>query len=273
MIGYICVACGLQHPDGESPPSRCAICEDDRQFVPPSGQRWTTPEALAAEHANAFREAAPALIEIATAPTFAIGQRAFLVRASAGNVLWDCLSLLDRATVEIIRALGGLTAIALSHPHYYSVMASWGRAFDCPVLAHAADRDWVVRPDPCVEFWEGDSRDVLPGVTLHRLGGHFPGASVLHWAERRALLASDTALATPDRRHVSFMWSYPNRAPLSAATVERIGERLAALDFDAVYGAFRGGEIERDAKAAVARSVARHVGALGEPRAGVARPA
>ena len=178
----------------------------------------------------------------------------------SSDLLWDCLSFLDGATTEIIRSLGGIKAIAVSHPHFYSAMASWGRAFDCPVLAHDADRQWLAEPDPCIEFWSGDTRQVVPGVALHRLGGHFPGSSVLHWPERRTLLTGDTILVTPDRRHVSFMWSYPNYVPLPTADVQRIGQRLNALDFDAVHSAFwERGDIEQDAKAAVHRSIARHI--------------
>ncbi len=260
MPQFMCETCGQQHAPREAPPPRCMICDDDRQFVPVTGQRWTTPENLAARHSNMFRQLAPGLIAISTVPHFGIGQRALLVQTPSGNVLWDCISLLDEATISIIRALGGLKAIAISHPHFYSAIASWGRAFDCPVLLHEADRDWVAEPDSHLDFWHGDSREVLPGVTLHRLGGHFPGSSLLHWAERRALLPGDTMLVTPDRRHVAFMWSYPNYVPLPAAEVTRIGSRLAVLDFDAIYSPFADrGHIVRDAKAAVARSVERHI--------------
>lgn len=257
--GFLCRTCGLQYAPGDAPPARCVVCEDDRQFVPKAGQQWTTPDELAREHANLYREVAPGLLGIATTPPFGIGQRALLARTPAGNVLWDCLSLLDSATLEIVRGLGGLKAVALSHPHFYSAMASWGRAFGCPVLVHEADRDWVVERDACIEFWQGEAQDVLPGVTLHRLGGHFPGSSVLHWADRRTLLAGDTMLVTQDRRHVAFMWSYPNYVPLPSAEVERIGRRLAELDFDAIHGPFWERDIDRGARAAVERSIARQL--------------
>ena len=139
-------------------------------------------------------------------------------------------------------------------------MARWGQAFDCPVLVHEADREWLTEPDPHVELWSGETRQVQPGITLHRLGGHFPGSSVLHWSERRTLLTGDTVLVTTDRMHVSFMWSYPNYVPLPAAEAQRIGERLDALEFDAIHSAFwERGDIERDAKAAVRRSMLRHI--------------
>jgi len=265
---YLCKACGTQHPERASPPERCRICEDERQFVPATGQEWITSEALPLGRSNAFRDVASGLLGMSTVPQFAIGQRAFLVVTQEGNILWDCISLLDSATIQIIRALGGLKAIAVSHPHFYSTMATWGRTFDCPVFVHEADRQWLAEPDPHIQFWAGETRDILPGATLHRLGGHFPGSTVLHLPERRTLLTGDTLLVTWDRMHVSFMWSYPNYVPLAAEEVERIGRRLAALDFDAIYSAFWGrGDIKQNAKAAVDRSIVRHVrghGALGE---------
>ena len=95
--------------------------EDLRQFVPLSGQQWTTLEELRARHRNAWQECEPDLIGIGSTPEFAIGQRALLLRTPEGNFLWDCLSP-DRpgATVELIRSLGGLRGIAISHPHYYT---------------------------------------------------------------------------------------------------------------------------------------------------------
>ena len=193
-------------------------------------------------------------------PWFAIGQRALLLITPSGNVLWDCISFLDSATIDIVRSFGGLKAVAVSHPHFYSAMATWGRTFECPVLVHIADRQWVVELDASLEFWTGETTEILPGIILHRLGGHFPGSTVLYWADRRALLSGDTLAVTPDRRHVSFMWSYPNNVPLPTDEVARLGRCLDALNFDAIYSAFwERGDIDRDARAAVERSITRHI--------------
>ena len=44
------------------------------------------------------------------------------------------LSLLDPAVVEMVKAFGGISAIAISHPHYYASMVEWSRAFgDVPI--------------------------------------------------------------------------------------------------------------------------------------------
>jgi hypothetical protein len=267
---HICSACGTSYPEAATPPARCPICEDERQFVPRQGQSWTTPEALAARHANAWRELEPGLFEIHTRPDFAISQRALLLRTPQGNILWDCLTLIDDATIAIIEALGGLDAIAISHPHYYSRMQDWAHAFEAPVYLSAADREWVMRPDAEIQFWEGDDLTIAEGVTLLRLGGHFPGGTVLHWADgasgKSALLSGDILQVTPGGNSVSMLYSYPNMMPLSAGTVRRMASVLEPWNFERIYGAFPGREVTKDAKAAVARSVARYVELLAEER-------
>jgi hypothetical protein len=231
--------------------------------VPATGQSWTTREALAGPHRNAWEQHEPGLFSIHTVPAFAINQRAFLVRTPAGNILWDCVALLDPATVELVHALGGLRAIAVSHPHYYTTIQDWAAAFGAPIHLHAADRRWVMRPDPAIRFWDGDTRELLPGLTLIRAGGHFPGGTVLHWAEgadgNGVLLPGDIVQVTPGARRVSFMWSYPNMMPLPAAEVRRVASLLAPWRYARIYGAFKGQDVRADGSAMVARSAARYV--------------
>ena len=266
MPCYICTACGTQYPEREQPPAQCRICEEERQYVPPRGQTWTTPAALAVDHLNSFREYEPGLLGIGTRPAFAIGQRALLVRTDGGNVLWDCISLLDAATVTLIKSLGGIQAIAISHPHFYTSMVDWARAFDAPIHLHAADREWIVRPDAAIKPWEGDTLKLWDGVTLVRCGGHFPGGTVLHWAGgaggRGIVCSGDILSVTPDRKWVSFMRSYPNLIPLPAATVEAIGAALAPFSFERIYGHYFDRVIARDGKAVLTQSIARYTAAV-----------
>jgi hypothetical protein len=267
MAAFICTACGTQYSPSEVPPRECRICSEERQYVPPGGQGWTTLETLAARSLNSYREHEPGLIGIGTQPSFAIGQRAILVRTPQGNVLWDCIAMLDAATVTIIKALGGLNAIAISHPHFYTTMVEWSRAFgDVPIHVHAADRAWVMRESPAIKFWEGETLALLPDVTLIRCGGHFPGAACLHWAKaangRGVLLTADTATVAVDRKFLSFMRSYPNLIPLSPRQVRAIGKALAPFVYDRIYGHFFDRVVAADAKQAMEVSVERYVAAL-----------
>jgi hypothetical protein len=266
MEAFICTTCGTQYPLSETPPPNCPVCEDERQFVAPVGQAWTTQERLAMGHVNGWRQYAPNVIGIGIQPRFAIGQRALLLRTAHGNVLWDCISMLDRATVTLITALGGIQAMAISHPHFYTSISDWSRAFNVPVHIHAADRAWVRRTDGDIRFWEGESMQLTPDVTLIRGGGHFPGSSMLHWSKgadgRGLVCASDTAYVAPDKRHVTFMRSYPNFLPLPARNVEAIAAALEPFAFDMMYGNFFDSVIETGAKEAVKRSVERYLAAI-----------
>jgi hypothetical protein len=126
MQSYLCATCGTQFAPSAAPPAVCPICEDERQHVPPGGQRWTTLDDLRRTHRNSFGRVEVGLYGISPEPRFGIGQRALLLRGPAGNVLWDCVPLLDDATVDIVRGLGGINAIAISHPHFYTSMVEWG---------------------------------------------------------------------------------------------------------------------------------------------------
>ena len=242
-------------------PESCPICEDERQYVGWGGQQWTTLEELRTKHHNHVRDDA-GLIGIGTEPSFAIGQRALIVPSAQGNVMWDCITVLDDAAIQAVRSAGGLRAIAISHPHYYASMVEWAREFDVPVYLHEADRQWVMRPDPSIELWTGETKSLWDGMTLIRAGGHFAGGTVLHWPAgvegRGAVLAGDLLQVASDRRWVSFMYSFPNYIPLSAAEVDRVARSVEPFAFDRIYGAWRDRNVLTDAKAAVHRSAERY---------------
>lgn len=265
MPRFICIACGTQFPNRAIEPPHCPICEDPRQYVPEAGQRWTSLEALREDHATTVR-AEGDYTGIGVEPWFAIGERALLVPSGDRAFLWDCAPLVDEAATADAVGPGGLAGIAISHPHYYTTMVEWAHRFDCPVLLHADDRAWVMRPDPAVEFWEGETRELEGGLTLIRCGGHFAGATVLHDPAgadgRGTLLAGDVIQVVPDRTHVGFMYSYPNLIPLPAASVAAIAAAVAPFAFEVLYGAWWNTVVRRDAKAVVERSAARYAAAL-----------
>jgi hypothetical protein len=267
METFICVTCGTQFPPSESAPANCPICDDDRQYVGQNGQQWTTLTELRATHINSFTAIDPGITAIRTGPLFAIAPHAQLVQTAQGNVLWDCISLVDDATVAEVQRLGGVTAIAISHPHFYTSMIEWSRALgDVPIVLHEDNRPFVMRPDPAIEFFSGETTELLPGLTVIRCGGHFPGSSVLHWRDaldgKGAIFTADTINVVADRKWVSFLYSYPNQIPLNEAAIRGIVAAIQPFEFERIYGSWPGSIVQSDGKGAVKRSAERYIAHL-----------
>jgi len=264
MEGWVCRTCGVQQAPTAVPPAVCAICQDERQYIPPQGQEWATLAELGAEGRHIeIRDLEPGLTGIGADPPIGIGQRALLVQTPAGNILWDCLGFIDEKGVAAVGERGGLRGIAFSHPHFYGVCVEWSHAFGgAPIYIPRADREWVMRPDPAVTYWEGTLAP-LPGLTLVQCGGHFEGSAVLHWADgvhgQGALLTGDTITVVADRRFVSFMRSYPNDIPVSAAEVRRIVSSVQPYRFDRIYGAWWDRVVDSDGQGAIQRSADRYI--------------
>ena len=268
MAYWMCITCGTQFAQSQKQPETCPICEDPRQYIGHEGQKWTTLEEMkGGSYKNTFKEYEPGLTGIGTEPGFAIGQRAILVQTRQGNVLWDCISYVDDETVAAIQQRGGLKAIAISHPHFFTTMAVWAERFDVPIYLHESLRRWVMRPSERITFWSGETHTFMDDITLVRLGGHFSGSTVLHWPhgaeDKGLLLTADTFQVASDRRWVSFMYSYPNMIPLPASEIRRMREAILPYNFERLYGSF-GGVVASDAKNAVLRSADRYIRALSE---------
>ena len=258
----VCATCGNHVPG--PPPDVCLVCADERQWLPPGGQRWTSlAELAAAGHRSDVRPVEPGLLGIGADPPVAIGQRSLLVPAPGGNVLWDPSGFIDDAAVEAVRAAGGLSHVTASHPHFYGAIEEWARAFGAEIVVPAADAAWLrAGPDVRVRTWSG-VLEVQPGVTLIQCGGHFPGSAVLHWADgaggRGVLLSGDTIFVTPGEDRVSFLFSAPNRLPLSEAAVTRVAEAVRPYRFDRIYGGWWTPVLRAGAWDTVQRSAVRYI--------------
>ncbi|PGH28014.1 hypothetical protein AJ80_00269 [Polytolypa hystricis UAMH7299] len=287
----ICGACGVQY--NTRAVKSCKICDDPRQYVAPGGQWWTTLREMqeSKKYKNEFHmdKNHSGMISIFTVPQVAIGQRAILCCTSKGNILWDCITFIDDETVRRIQNLGGIRAIVISHPHYFSTSIHWAKAFNCPVYISEEDKIWLMRvaegtqsintiktpiekASPRHVFWKGPELD-LGDVKIVKVGGHFPGSSVLLWKETKKLLIADSITVVPSGvYHVdrppgtvsfTFMWSYPNMIPLPPDEVHSIWKAVSKLDFDDTHGAFWGRDTIGDSKRRVLESAQIFIKSMG----------
>ncbi|EOO03243.1 putative metallo-beta-lactamase family protein [Phaeoacremonium minimum UCRPA7] len=265
----VCNTCGTQFPTADrNEVKTCKICDDPRQYTPPSGQSFTTLKDIRSKHKNEFHSYAAddRMTFIVSSPKVGIGQRACLIKTPAGYIMWDCISLLDKDTISHINSLGGLKAIVISHPHYYSTHLEWAKAFNCPVYIAAEDKVWTTQTSPAQVLLDTIEREievdgVKTGAKAIKLGGHFPGSLVLLFGGH--LLIADTLLTTPSgmgswetdalgnprsrpegMNSFSFMWSIPNFIPLSADEIARMWSILKDYEFKSTHGAFLTQDIE-----------------------------
>lgn len=278
MPAWICATCGNHYPDTDVPPAVCVICEDERQWVPPEGQRWTTLKKLAANGTRSvIREIEPGLLGIGAKPQVAIGQRALLVQTPEGNLLWDLPGFIDEQAIQAVADAGGLRYVTASHPHFYGAMVEWSHAFGAEILLPEADAGWFTRPEPGlpVRTWSG-TLEVLPGVTLIQCGGHFAGSAVVHWAQGAAgagaLFSGDTICVTPGEDRVTFISSAPNRLPLAEREVRRVAGAVRPYAYDRIYGGWWSPTLWRHAKRIVERSAERYIQWLRGEVTGEVRP-
>ncbi|NUL46661.1 hydrolase [Cellulosimicrobium funkei] len=269
----LCATCGVEQAadDPGELPAVCAICTDDRQWVPAEGQRWTTVGELRAAGAGTeLAELEPNLWALRVRAGVGIGQHAKVLRTPAGNLMVDVPAYIDAAAVEAVRGLGGLAGIIASHPHMYGAQSAWSAALagpDGPVPVYVSEPDagWLARRPASLREWSGSLSPLagLPGVSASQPGGHFPGSVVVHFTGRDGagvLLAGDTVGVARDRRWATFMRSFPNYLPLSGAVAERIAAHLDRYDYARLYDNFSGvlGVPGGDAARVVHRSAARH---------------
>ncbi|WP_022901149.1 MBL fold metallo-hydrolase [Humibacter albus] len=263
MTLWICATCGVEHADTPEPPAECAICSDERQWVPRTGQAWTTAEQLReADIQVELRDVEPGLVAVTSSPQVGIGQQCMLVVTPSGNLLFDPIGYVDADAAARVLEYGSVLAIAASHPHMYGAQVSWSHALgDVPVLVNEADAEWVRRPDAVIRHF-GATLELAPGLALHTLGGHFAGSTAALWDAgadgRGVLLAGDAIFPNPNGASVSFMRSYPNLLPLSAATVERVSSRALELRFDRLYNNF-GRSVPENAHEVVRTSADRYI--------------
>lgn len=205
-------------------------------------------------------------------------------------MLWDCIAYLDEATETFIKGKGGLDAIVISHPHYYTTHMLWAQTFKCPVYIAAEDEEWCVMPDPTGlrRLVAGAGQTILPGVEAIKLGGHFPGSLVLrHLPPEHAetpeqggmLFIADSFVTVPSALyHVdrppgtssySFLWSIPNMIPLSAKEITRMWQVLRRWRFGSTHGAFLGQDVwDAKVKGRVLESMKIQCRAMGWEEAG-----
>lgn len=269
----LCATCGVEQAAErrEDLPAVCALCADERQWVPADAQRWTTVGELRRGGAGIdLTELEPGLWSLRVRAGVGIGQHAKVLVTPAGTLMVDVPAYIDAAAVAAVAGLGRLAGIIASHPHMYGMQSAWSEALagpegPVPVYVSEPDAGWLARRPAATVLWSSGRTELagLPGVSASQPGGHFPGSVVVHWTGddgAGVILAGDTVGVARDRAWATFMRSFPNYLPLSGAVAERIAAHLDRYRYARLYDNFAGvlGVPGGDAARVVRRSASRH---------------
>ncbi|KAJ7140248.1 beta-lactamase-like protein [Mycena crocata] len=261
----LCIQCGTQYGVTEGL-TECHICDDPRESVAATGHAFTTlgKAKSSRKYKNIIRQQyknEPHIYTIQTQSILGIGQRCFLIKTAQGNILWDCIAYIDDATIKEINALGGVDAISISHPHFYTSHLTWSRAFkNAPVFLSAEEGHLISRPDEhgVRRFVTNKKFEILPGsgATRIKTGGHFPGSAVLHY--KNSMFVSDSLHVTrsalwdinrkPGTSYYAFLWSHVNTIPLPPGEIAGIISAISPYEFDVAHGMFPDRDLRSDAK-------------------------
>ena len=246
----------------------CPICSDPRQYIRLAGQAWTTLEELSRDHKVVLKDE-DGVLSIGVEPVFGIGQRALLAETPDGNVLWDCVPLVTDEAVAALNARGKVRAIAISHPHFHSAIVEWSRALGgIPIYIHAGNRDWVMRPDPAIVFWEEETKIDPSGCDADPLRRSFrrvlgmpleAQGQTKRCPGRRYIAGRDGQEAC--QLHVLLSKSLAAQCPCHQSHRAR---HWQPFEYEQVYSAFWNMRILEDGKEAVARSVERYLKAIAD---------
>jgi hypothetical protein len=264
---FICGSCGTQYAESALPPAHCAICRADARLESTERPTWTTLAEIHGRHTNLIQRVEPHLFSVRPIPALPLGQRALLLGTEHGNILWGCVTVIDDATVRMVRALGGLTAIVVSHPRHFSSVVEWSHAFrGAPIYVHATSRRWLMRPDPVVRYWEGKELSLPGNVTLVHVGSYAEGGTLLHWPAaacgRGALLTGDVLQVVRHRKRVGLLSSSQDLVPRSADGVWALVSALERFQYEALYDTWSDDGITHDARAIVLESASAYLRAI-----------
>ena len=234
LPAYVCDNCGHWQRYFAAPPS-CPMCLDARHVTPQDGWRFWTEDQARERFPCHWAEVESGVWRFWNEPVSGIGPSGYLIQTEAGNMGFEGCTVFSEAALAHIATLGGLQVLSASHPHSYGAIWQLQDRFDPELALAAGDFAWSAALHVS---WPWDDRlDPLPGLELHRTGGHFAGHAVLFDRTRRILFCGDALKFEHDphdaRRAmtISAHKAFVRGVPLTPRELERYRAVFAPLDF------------------------------------------
>ena len=240
---YACANCGYWQ-EFFAEPLTCPVCLDVRHVPPENGWQFLSPGDLDARGECNWSEVEPGIWRFTVEPTLGIGPVGYLVTNGEGNVAFEGCDWYNESSLQHIDSLGGVSWLSASHPHSHAALWRVSERFGPRVAIQREDLPWVSTLNVGRPF---DERlEILPGLELIHVGGHFDGQSVLYDRTRGILFCGDALkLELEDDGRTAYAISchkaFVRGIPLTPAEVAGYREVFEDLDFEQVFTTFEQG--------------------------------
>ena len=237
---YACANCGFWQKYFAPPPD-CPVCTDTRNDLPEDGWHFLPADEVRAMLQGHWRHVRDDMVAFSTTPPLGLNGTGWLLLHPDGNTAFEAAPFYTDAMLAEIERLGGIRFLAASHAHGYGALWQLQDVFQPEVLAIQKD-DLRMTKAFSVNWPYDDTLELLPGLTLRHVGGHYEGQAVLHDERREILFCGDAFKVDQDAAGESLAVSthkaFHKSIPLSAAELRRYREVIAPLEFGTVCTPF-----------------------------------
>ena len=239
-----CTHCGFWHRwfEGQRPITlNCVLCSDVRNALPPDGWDYADVARVSASIRPRWKEFTPGIWGFWCEPRYGLAGTGWLIRRDDGNVAFEGAPFYHDEALEQVERLGGVRALGASHPHGYGAIWQLQERFRPELVIHREDIRYTKAFQ--VTTVADDVHEMVPGLTLHHVGGHYEGQCVLHEEARRALFVGDSLkfddFDTEGRVHsLSCHKGYHYHIPLSKEELARYRRVYLELPFERSFTPF-----------------------------------
>lgn len=245
MNFYLCTNCGFWQQHFAIPTS-CPVCSDFRHSPPLAGWEFLNEAEVARVATTKIRDDGDVAV-FSSEPGFGIGPSGYLLRHEGGNVLFDLTPYYSPQALQFIADAGGAAWLSASHPHTYGMAWRLQNEFSPQVAIHIFDLKWTNAFNTTFPF--NGRLELLPGLTLFHVGGHFEGQAILHWRDKGILFAGDMVkfhFEGDALSGISTHKAFNRKIPMSHGEIRRYRAIVEKLEFDIVYTSFDRAACDRE---------------------------
>ena len=238
LTHYTCTNCGFWQYYFAAPPD-CPVCCDVRNDLPENGWEFTSAAQMSERERGGevvcdWREIDDGIWMFSNKQPLGIGSSGYLIVRETGNIAFESPGWWTRKAFEKLDELGGVKFVSASHPHGFGAIHQLGQHFPDATIAFQREAVQFTKA-MTVNLVFDDVLAIDAAATLHHVGGHYEGQTVLYYEPRKILFCGDALKFELDAHGATVGLSchkaFHKQIPLSKKEIENYLRVIGELDF------------------------------------------